>query len=214
MNEIITIKFSGLSGNAYLIRKGDNFVLVDTASKSKRAALENKLHEYGCFPGKLKLIVLTHGDFDHSGNALYLRNKYNCPVAIHRNDSPVTETGNMFVNKNSKNIIFDIFTRYYLGIDKFRADIFPDDGYNLKSFGVDAEILHLPGHSSGSIGVLTAENNLICGDLIENRRKPGLYFVDDKDLVKKSLEKLDRLNINEVYPGHGKVFRYSQFRKK
>jgi glyoxylase-like metal-dependent hydrolase (beta-lactamase superfamily II) len=69
MNEIITIKFGGLSGNAYLIRKDDSFVLVDTASKSKRAVLEKKLLEYGCLPGKLKLIVLTHGDFDHSGNA-------------------------------------------------------------------------------------------------------------------------------------------------
>lgn len=214
MNEIITIKFTGLSGNAYLIRKDDSFVLVDTAAKSKRGALENKLLAYGCCPGKLKLIVLTHGDFDHSGNALYLKNKYNCPVGIHINDSAITEAGKMFINKKKKNIVFDIFTRYYLGIDKFRSDIFFEDEYSLQSFGVDAEILHLPGHSSGSIGVLTSENNLICGDLIENRRKPGLYFVDDKDLVQKSLEKLDRLNINEVYPGHGRMFRYSQFRKK
>jgi glyoxylase-like metal-dependent hydrolase (beta-lactamase superfamily II) len=132
---------------------------------------------------------------------------------MHKNDSIITEDGNMFVNKNSKNIIFDIFTRYYLGIDKFRADIFFDDNYNLESWGIDAVVLHLPGHSKGSTGVLTAENNLICGDLIENRRKPKLYFVDDKDLVKKSLEKLDRLNINEVYPGHGNMFRYLQFRR-
>ena len=35
----------------------------------------------------LRLIVLTHGDYDHAGNAAYLREKYGSKVAMHRDDS-------------------------------------------------------------------------------------------------------------------------------
>ncbi|RLI67201.1 hypothetical protein DRO91_10540, partial [Candidatus Heimdallarchaeota archaeon] len=31
--------------------------------------LERELEKAGCKPGDLKLVVLTHGDFDHTGNA-------------------------------------------------------------------------------------------------------------------------------------------------
>ena len=37
----------------------------------------------GCKLGSLKLIVLTHGDFDHTGNAAYLRHKYAIKIAMH-----------------------------------------------------------------------------------------------------------------------------------
>ena len=43
----------------------------------------DKLAGAGCQPGQLKLIVLTHGDVDHAGNAAYLREKYGAPIASH-----------------------------------------------------------------------------------------------------------------------------------
>ncbi len=61
------------SVNCYLVNAGLNYVLIDTGSSNQRAYLERELRSAGCKPGNLKLIVITHGDFDHTGNAAHLR---------------------------------------------------------------------------------------------------------------------------------------------
>src|SRR5512139_3425317 len=64
------------SVNCYLITTGTGYLLIDTGSSNQRAELEQALESAGCSPGDLKLIVLTHGDFDHTGNAVHLREKF------------------------------------------------------------------------------------------------------------------------------------------
>jgi hydroxyacylglutathione hydrolase len=54
---------------------------------------------------------------------------------------------------------------------------------------------------------LTADGGLFCGDLLTNIDKPVLNSImDDKAATKASVEKLKNLNVNMVYPGHGKSF--------
>jgi glyoxylase-like metal-dependent hydrolase (beta-lactamase superfamily II) len=68
-----------------------------------------------------------------------------------------------------------------------------EDGYDLSEYGFDAEVLHIPGHSKGSIGILTAYGDLFCGDLFENREKPVLSSImDDLSAANASVEKLNR----------------------
>jgi glyoxylase-like metal-dependent hydrolase (beta-lactamase superfamily II) len=47
-------------------------------------------------PGNLALIVLAHGDFDHTGNGAYLRQKYGARMATHRDDLGMVERGDTF----------------------------------------------------------------------------------------------------------------------
>ena len=63
------------SVNCYLIKTNTGHILIDTGCSNKRTDLEKELEGAGCQPSNLKLIVLTHGDFDHAGNAAYLRKK-------------------------------------------------------------------------------------------------------------------------------------------
>lgn len=53
--------------NCYLIKTGDSYILIDTGFSTKRTDFEKELKGAGVRPGNLKLIVLTHGDFDHAG---------------------------------------------------------------------------------------------------------------------------------------------------
>ncbi|MFP4364743.1 MAG: MBL fold metallo-hydrolase [Spirochaetia bacterium] len=211
MNKIMQIEFSGLCSNCYVIQNGDDYVLVDTSAPSKRRPLKNALLQIGCVPGKLKLIVLTHSDFDHSGNTAYLQEKYSCPVMLHEKDAPAVETGDMFVVKNKKSLIASMYVNLFLRIKRFSPDVFPKDGQDLSEYGIDAKIIFLPGHSQGSIGVLTAQKDLICGDLLENRKQPNIYFPDDDELAAKSVEKLRKMDIHTVYPGHGEAFLWQEF---
>jgi len=205
------------SVNCYLIETDTCCILTDTGCSNKRTDLEKELESAGCKPGNLKLIVLTHGDFDHTGNAAYLRKKFGTKIAMHNDDSGMAERGNMFWNRKKGNILLGMIARILFGFGKkerFKPDLYIEDGYNLSEYGFDANVLHIPGHSKGSIGILTADGDLFCGDLLENTDKPVLSsIIDDLAAANASVEKLKSLKINTVYPGHGKPFPMELFTK-
>ena len=94
------------SVNCYLIETDTGYILIDTGCSNKRIDLEKELESTGCKPDNFKLIVLTHGDFDHTGNAAYLREKYGTKIAMHYDDSGMGERGNMSWNRKKPNINF------------------------------------------------------------------------------------------------------------
>ncbi len=212
--EIVTIAIkSALGGvNCYLVKTGTGYVLVDTGVANKRAALEAELAAAGCTPGGLALVVITHGDFDHTGNAAYLREKFGARIAMHRDDAGMAEFGNMFWNRKAGRVA-RVITRGMLTIlgfgafDRFRPDIFIEDGDDLSAYGFAARVLHIPGHSKGSIGILTADGDLFCGDLLANtdEPKPG-GIMDDPPAANASVARLRAMAIRTVYPGHGRPF--------
>ena len=85
--------------NAYVVKTDVGFVLIDSGMAGNRATLERELRDAGCGPGGLKLIVITHGDPDHSGNASYLRAKYGAKIAIHKAEAAAVKRGNMFLSR-------------------------------------------------------------------------------------------------------------------
>jgi glyoxylase-like metal-dependent hydrolase (beta-lactamase superfamily II) len=204
--------------NCYLVKSKIGFVLVDTGFSMRRSVLVQKLEKAGCRPGNLQLIVITHGDMDHAGNAAFLREKYGAKVAIHAFDAGMVKDGSMGANRKAKpdrlSLVFKImmvFTRRLAAkhpVEKFTPDLEIDEGFDLSQYGLDGRVLHIPGHSKGSIGVLTAKGDLFCGDLFYNIR--GFRFVDDLEDYESSLKKLAGLKIGTVYPGHGKPFPISR----
>ncbi len=75
-------------------------------------------------------------------------------------------------------------------------------------YGLDGQVLNTPGHSTGSVCILTASGDLFCGDLLSNaRQKPELNsMMYDQVAGNHSLERLKSLPIQMVYPGHGAPF--------
>jgi glyoxylase-like metal-dependent hydrolase (beta-lactamase superfamily II) len=65
VRKILSIRLGGV--NCYLATVGEGFVLSDSGTPEKRARLEAELERAGCRPGKLRLVALTHGDYDQSG---------------------------------------------------------------------------------------------------------------------------------------------------
>jgi len=203
------------SVNCYLIETDTGFVLIDTGGSNKRADLERELAGAGCKPGDLQLVLLTHGDFDHTGNCAFLRKKFGAKIAMHPDDSGMVERGDMFSNRESGNILFSMIAPLLFRFgksDRFSPDMYIEEGYDLSDFGWDAKALSIPGHSKGSIGILTAIGDLFCGDLLANTDKPALNSImDDLGAAKASVDKLRNLAIRTVYPGHGKPFAMELF---
>ena len=209
-NYITRIESGGV--NCYLIKVKDGFVLIDTGYAKHRDIVDAELAKAGC--DTLNLIILTHGDFDHVGNCAYLSERFACKVAMHADDVGMVEKGDMFWNREmgrAKRAIGKIFTlimRIRLDdTDMFSPDIFLNDGQILTEFGFDAIVHHLPGHSKGSIGLLITDGNFFCGDVFTNVSTPKRSdLLSSRDDYIRSLERIQNLDIQTVYPGHGLPF--------
>jgi len=210
IKDIKTIILGGFNGNCYLLKTEKGFVLIDTGWKSKRRKLDQELVREGCRQGNLDLIILTHGDFDHSGNCAYLREKYDAKIAMHQNDAKMVEYGDMFWNRPSGNIIIKKLVNLFFKIRRFKPDFHLDENSDLSKYGLNAKVIYLPGHSKGSIGILTSNKNLFCGDLFSNQKKPEPNsLIDNLNDFNESIDKVKNLHINQVYPGHGEPFQMS-----
>ncbi len=218
MSEIITsplaLPYHLGTVNCYLVKTNTGHVLIDTGSANQRARLEQELHHAGCMSGALKLIVLTHGDFDHTGNAAYLRHEFGAPLAMHPADFGMLERGDMFASRGNGNPIFKAIAPalFKFGqVDRATPDVKITEGYDLIGFGLNAMVISLPGHSRGSIGILTSDGDLFVGDLLENTKRPVLNSImDDRAAAQVSVEKLKSLSIKMLYPGHGQSFLLAQ----
>jgi glyoxylase-like metal-dependent hydrolase (beta-lactamase superfamily II) len=204
--------------NCYLISTDSGYALIDTGGSNNRKELISQLESAGCQPGMLQLIILTHGDFDHTGNAAYLRSAYASQIAMHPGDLGMAEQGDMFFNRKQPNILIRTLVPLLTGFGKsqrFSPDVLVSDDDDLSAFGFDARVISIPGHSQGSIAILSAEADLFCGDLLENIKEPALgSLTDDVPTANASLEKLAGLPIGMVYPGHGQPFPMSRYWSK
>lgn len=207
--------------NCYLMRTGSGFALIDTGLPAKRDLLDKALTDVGCRRGNLKIIMLTHGDYDHAGNAAYLREKYGVKIAMHAEDSGRVERGDWKWNMKDKPDKFPLLYRVMSSFirpgqfDTFKPDLYVEEDLSLADYGLRARVLHLPGHTRGSIGILTEDGDLFCGDLMDNMRKPSLeFFIDDMAAANASMKKLASCSVTTVYPGHGKPFSWNEFLKK
>jgi len=202
--------------NCYLIETEKGFILIDTGFSSKRSSIDDFLLNKGITSEnrKLNLIIITHGDFDHTGNARYLKAKYNSKIALHNNDIGMVEHGDISWNRNM-NVFLRIMGKMMtvlLGMqlkkeDRFLPDIVLENKQRLDEYGLHATIITLPGHSKGSIGILTDDGHFFCGDILENTKQPGpASMVSDSKDMKESIEKIESLEFKYAYPGHGKPF--------
>ena len=234
MSEILRIDMKTV--NAYLIKTGNRFVLVDTGGygfrdrplSNKREILLPELEKNGCVPGTLDLVFLTHGDIDHVANCRYLQETYGAKIAVHKNDEALTHdltVEKIFSNFKFRSIGFKIVSflmnPLFVKITKkiiaeyegFTPDILFDDEFDPADYGLDAKLLPLPGHSKGSVGLLFSDGSLICGDVLANLEKPGISMNHwDLKALMKSVESLKKETVTMVYPGHGEPFQFAELK--
>jgi glyoxylase-like metal-dependent hydrolase (beta-lactamase superfamily II) len=205
--------------NCYLLRGEDGFLLIDTGPRMSRKRLLRGLRDAGCGMEDLRLIVLTHADVDHAGNCAFLQERSGAQVLAHEAEARAVESGAVGWNRKEdpdrlprimKSL--SIFARGLARLERFSPGVRVEDGMSLSQYGFDATLLHLPGHSRGSVGLLTDRGELFCGDLLLNLgRRPRVHpILDDLADAEASLRRLRDLPIVTVYPGHGKPFPASQ----
>jgi hydroxyacylglutathione hydrolase len=212
--EIFRIKL-GLN-STYLIR-GKDIVMVDGGVPNKLGVFKKELQKLGIKPEEIKLIVLTHSHFDHSGSAGEIREFTGAKIAIHESESTYLQNGGMIVPKGvnalgkfTQPIFFPIFKT--ISYPKIIPDILiTEEPYSLSKYGIDGSIIHTPGHTFGSISVILDSGEAFVGCMAHNgfpfRRSPGLpIYAQDIEEIKRNWKLLIGKGVRMVYPGHGKPF--------
>lgn len=89
---------------------------------------------------------------------------------------------------------------------KLTSDILLKEGDSLSEFGMDAEIIELPGHTAGSIGIKLGEDSMLVGDALMHMTKagPSLLF-EEYDQMLESVRKVQNMGDLKIYFGHGKM---------
>lgn len=197
--------------NVYLIT-GERAVLVDAGGPKDVRRILAFLREHRVEPGKLSLILLTHGHWDHAGGAAQLKAAMQAPIAIHRADADLVRrgtNGTLMPTNLTGRLILPFVNKPY---PPFEPDLLIDDEMDLSNFGVAARILFTPGHTPGSLSVQTAEGEMIVGDLLVGGwfggwlfpTTPGLhYFADDLAQLHASVQKVLAAAPSVIHPGHG-----------
>lgn len=154
--------------------------------------------------------VATHSHFDHVG-ALHEFSERAChplEADILRRPTVANTLADMFVSPEG------IAALPYAGYDIARYHIEPAPPTLLLAEGdtIDLgdrafQVLHLPGHSPGSIALLEcATGILIAGDVLYDGQLIDAYETSDPAVYRGSLERLREVPVSIVHAGHGLSF--------
>ena len=200
--------------NAILIVNGENSVLVDTGVKWNMKKIRILFKQAQLNPSDLKLIILTHTHYDHTGNLTALKKWTGAKVMVHKNEFENLKNGFTKIPGGTRkypNIISRagklIFPKF-ASPPQFNAEIINANEFDLTEFGLDAKVIHTPGHTKGSQSVILGKT-AIAGDAFVNMRNGWIFppFADDPELLLQTWQMLFDRGIKEIYPGHGPKFK-------
>jgi hydroxyacylglutathione hydrolase len=143
----------------------------------------------------LKEIIITHGHWDHTGDAAKFARDLGTPVAIHKLDEPFMQQPGI-VSGNLPP-----------GIEACSADKYIDEDSVIRVGGSQLSVLHVPGHTPGHIALYHQDSNsLFAGDLLFYGSIGRTDFKGgDYDTLMESIRTkvLPLAADTTVYPGHG-----------
>lgn len=179
----------------------------------------------------LKYIFITHFHYDHVGNAQMLKERYGAQVVCHPDDKPIIE--DPFIVTRRENITrfgitpeemledFNLKEGESLGlsdpeiIKKYwnfpvEVDVEVNDGDILEVGGLKLEVIHLPGHCPGHVGLWNPHSGtLYPGDLMHYPTPLGPYPIGNAKAHSNSIERCLALKPQLLLEGHG-LSAYSQ----
>jgi hydroxyacylglutathione hydrolase len=200
----------------YLIGDKD-WIMIDAGQVNKKKEFLKKLAVLGIKPEQIKLVIITHGHWDHIGSAKDIKEITRAKIAMHENEKEWLEKSIIILPPGVTlwgKIISKIMLLFspLIKIPCAKVDIvLGNKSVSLNEYGIAGFLEYTPGHSSGSVTVMLETGEAFVGDLLMNRlplrMSPGLpIFAEDLSKVKQSLELLLEKGVRKIYPAHGKPF--------
>ncbi len=197
MIQIKQLVFNPFQENTYILYdETKEAVIIDPGCNNadEENMLVSFIEENELVPVKL---LNTHGHIDHILGNYFIKKKYNLHLEAHVDDE--------FLLSDAKN--YGANFGIIMQEEPPLIDKYLNEGDTVEFGNSTLHILHVPGHSPGSIVFYNEEEKILIGgdvlfnDSIGRTDLPG----GDYDLLATGIkEKIFTLNKNiEVYPGHG-----------
>ena len=188
--------------NLYIIKGKNGDILIDTGFICMKKRVKKWLDNFN-----IKLIIITHVHVDHTWNIKYIKDLYNCEVAIGINDKKNID--NSKIDSIAKSIRHQRWTNIMnWGMNKFIPNEYEIDYYLknneiINKYGIKLKIISLKGHTTGSIGI-KYKDYLFAGDALVNRgSKVSIAFQNQHPLdAVKSIKKILKEKPEIVFVGH------------
>jgi len=212
-----------VSANMWWLRGNDRDIVVD-AGLGVVALREEIPHMFERDP----LVLLTHSHLDHVGGAHEFRER-----AAHAAEAEILAAGvpaSLFGAELYEKLRIDpagepvpnllINRMPYPEYDPrtYRIEAVPltrllEDGDRIDLGGRTLTVLHLPGHSPGSIALLEERTGVLyCGDVVYDGRLIDDLPGSDVPSYRRSMQLLAHLDVSVVHPGHGRSFGQTRLR--
>ncbi len=210
--EIITLNI-GPVANSYVVRGENGSILVDTGCYTTKEEVEKEFAAKGVDPKEIKLIVLTHGHFDHCGGVDVVEEITGAPILAHKNTLQFLETGyfppyqprdaagKKFIDEiagPAPNDIPDpVKVTYVVG----------DEGCDLHELGFAGKIIYTPGHINSAISLVMDSGDVFVGDTLKGHDFDETHYCclaqicDDREALDRSVEELLKFG-KKFYSGH------------
>ena len=197
-----------IRGTNVILIVEEELTLVDTGLRGSSPQIIDFVHHLGRSEEEISLIILTHNHIDHMGGLAEIKQLTPAKVAIHKTDigerKTPPSTGSRYrvpLTQLSSTL------RSVFSVKSEDVDIQFEGGEVLKPLG-GLEVIHTPGHTTGSISLFSQQNKLlIVGDALRKRRKtlhlPPRMASSDLTRAIESVNKMVQLDFNILCLGHG-----------
>ncbi len=143
-----------------------------------------------------KLLLLTHGHFDHVPDLAKIKRRFGCQLGCHADTVPMISDPEFFRSAG-----------FQLEIEPAEADFTISETDGRDFLGATMDVLEVPGHCPGSLCFLVADDKLLVGGDVLFAGGVGRWDLPggDGDLLFRGIrEKLYPLGDDvTVLPGHG-----------
>ncbi|MGV9348677.1 MBL fold metallo-hydrolase [Streptomyces spiralis] len=157
-------------------------------------------------------MVVTHGHVDNFGAAAELSRLTGAPIAGHIADFSICRAGGASAPYLPIGLFGRLFVRSARAretTEPFEPDLLIRGATRLSDLGVEARIMPTPGHTAGSVSVLTDHGDLVAGDLVATtfpgfgKRPANPPFHDDPLGNLAGLREMPALAPTKLHVGHG-----------
>jgi glyoxylase-like metal-dependent hydrolase (beta-lactamase superfamily II) len=205
--------------SAFLLRYGNTVILIDSGFKTEGDALIHNLNALQI--DHIDRLILTHAHHDHAGNAAKVKALFDCQIMIHQRGAGFLQHGEsppVIGTSPAIRLLMKIFGGLIapqLKYEPCAADILVDGSYDLEDAGLDARILHTPGHTNGSISLIVDHEATIVGDALYGASKKSLMppFAVDTGQLRQSWKALFATKSSVFIPGHGALIEASRLQR-
>ena len=178
---------------AYVL-DGERLCLIDTGTAGAERGISSALQKLHKNLTDIDIIILTHSHPDHIGTASLIQHQSGAQVWAHPNEQAWIE--NTELQGRERPVPgFDKMVAGSVGVDRLLTD------GDVLSLGADLtfRVLHTPGHSSGSISLLSEANGILfSGDVIPQSGAMPIY--EDAAALANSLVRLAEIeNLTVLY---------------